>query len=357
MGFFNKLFGQKIDETSAALPKSNTPKSACAKTINVTKNGVFIDGVCASPLTVTSLTAALGEPRIVPPRETSETKNYLLLWDNAGMRGYTKDLSAGIISELDVIFHNDEDCYTKSGEMDFLPRFSFSGMFLMDNKDPRNAISQTLLEKAYIFIETKRGNWKLNFYLTQATQKQIEADRDHRSEIIHNAAMPFAWMYVCYKEPRVSTGKYLHKKPESEVLVFENFNFKLAIVQELMYNQNLITPKFDVYDFAEDYAKREIDVQSEGEELIPEVKKWFKDLPINAALAKKVESLYLDGGNEVYGQIIPFWDGEDEMYDIKGVTPEELAQFPNLKRIEVAGISLSAKVRKLLTANGIEVLE
>ena len=110
-----------------------------------------------------------------------------------------------------------------------------------------------------------------------------------------------------------------------------------------------------MYDFAKDCAKREIDIDSEGYEIIPEVQKWFKDLPVSAALAEKVETLYLDGGNHIYGQICPFWDGEDGMYDIKAITPEELAQFPNLRRIDSPGINLSPKVRKLLKEYGIEV--
>jgi hypothetical protein len=165
------------------------------------------------------------------------------------------------------------------------------------------------------------------------------------------------WADVSYHEPRVSSGKYIHQKLQDEILSFTNLNFKLAIVQELMYNQGLLAPVFDVHDFAADYAKREIDVNEEGYEIIPEVKKWFQTLPVIASLAEKVEFLYLDGGNEIYGQLCPLWDGDDNLYDIKSLTQEELSQFPNLKRIETAGIALSPKVRKLLAANGITVVE
>jgi hypothetical protein len=124
-----------------------------------------------------------------------------------------------------------------------------------------------------------------------------------------------------------------------------------------MYNQRLIEPVFDVYDFAEDYAKREIDiVGGDGDEVIPEAKKWFKDLPISVSLAEKVESLYIEGGNDIYGQIYPYWDGEDDLYEIKKIAPEELAQFPNLKRVTIA-MNISSKVCKQLKAKGIEVVE
>lgn len=35
----------------------------------------------------------------------------------------------------------------------------------------------------------------------------------------------------------------------SDFLQFDNFNFKLAIIQELMYEQNVLEPRFNVYSF------------------------------------------------------------------------------------------------------------
>ena len=43
----------------------------------------------------------------------------------------------------------------------------------------------------------------------------------------------------------------------------------------------------------------------------------------------------MDGGNEIYSQIIPFWDGEDDYFDIRNVSEEEIRQFKNLKKMEV----------------------
>ena len=37
----------------------------------------------------------------------------------------------------------------------------------------------------------------------------------------------------------------------SDFLQFDNFNFKLAIIQELMYEQNVLEPRFNVYSFCE----------------------------------------------------------------------------------------------------------
>ena len=37
--------------------------------------------------------------------------------------------------------------------------------------------------------------------------------------------------------------------PDEECLVFDTFNFKLAVINELMYNQEVLKPYFDIYDY------------------------------------------------------------------------------------------------------------
>jgi len=323
-------------------------------TINVTKEGIFVDNTLVSPMTVHSLTSVFGEPRVIPPSEKSE-KNYVVIWDTAGLRGFTTDINKGDINEIDLLLYDDPEWNPKYDKKTHHSRTTFLGTYLIAGKPAIQAFSEKELQKAYIFIEAKLGNWRLSFHLTEALSSQIESNRNNAVDMIRNADVPFSWAYIHYQAPRISTGKYLHKKPKGEVLMFKNLNFKLAIVEELMYNQRLLEPVFDVYDFAKDYAKRKIDIDSEGYEIIPEVKKWFKDLPVSVALAEKVKTLYLDGGNDIYLQLCPFWDGEDGMYNINAITPEELAQFSNLKQIDAPGIDLSPKVRKLLAVNGIEV--
>ena len=88
-------------------------------------------------------------------------------------------------------------------------------------------------------------------------------------------------------------------------------------------------------------------------EVIPEVKKWFMDLPIPASLAALVTELYFDGGNEIYAQLIPFWDGEDDVFDIESLTEEDILQFPNLKVIDGTAIFMSEQVKDLCKSKGI----
>ena len=148
---------------------------------------------------------------------------------------------------------------------------------------------------------------------------------------------------------------YKTKKIDGEPLVFNNFNFKLAIIQVLMYEKELLEPKFDAWDFADSYQKRKINIEEEGYEPIKEIKKYFKDLAIDKKFAPEIEELNIDGGNEIYSHIIPFWDGEDDYYEVKSLSEKELKQFPNLKRITgTADFFSSNKVTKIIEANGIK---
>ena len=131
--------------------------------------------------------------------------------------------------------------------------------------------------------------------------------------------------------------KELHLTPISEkstedMLHFDNLNFKLAIIQVLMYDLKLLNPEFDIYDFADRY-KEEIDTDSDT--VIEPVMKFFKNLQVPKRLAPYVEIIYMDGGNDVYMNIIPQWDGEDESFDLNEITLTELQQFPNLKEATI----------------------
>jgi hypothetical protein len=112
---------------------------------------------------------------------------------------------------------------------------------------------------------------------------------------------------------------------------FKDFNFKLAVIQVLMYEKELLKPKFDLYDFVANHKQRAIDMDKEGYKIIPEAKKYFEDLEMPSELLAQVETIYQDGGNEIYHQLIPFWDGEDDVFNI--TSTDDLELLPNLKNV------------------------
>lgn len=114
-------------------------------------------------------------------------------------------------------------------------------------------------------------------------------------------------------------------------IVFADLNFKLAVIQELMYEQKILKPEFDVYAFARQYKDRQIEVTKEGDAPIPEALEYLKNLDIDQAFAEKITSLEQDGGNDIYMEIAPFWDGEDDVFNIKSA--DDAVSFPNLKEV------------------------
>lgn len=125
--------------------------------------------------------------------------------------------------------------------------------------------------------------------------------------------------------------RYAFKPIDGKPMQFKDLNFKLAVIQVLMYEKELIQPAFDIFEFAKRYTVRTIDVDSEGYDIIPEALQYFEQLQIDERLAPEVDELSQDGGNDIYMNIIPFWSGSTEDFTIQSF--EDVDQFPNLKTI------------------------
>ena len=142
-----------------------------------------------------------------------------------------------------------------------------------------------------------------------------------------------------------------HEENEGDILHFDTLNFKLAIIQVLMYDLHLLKPEFDLYDFAEQYQGEKIDTDSDT--IIEPALNFFKEMEIPKNLAPCVEMLYMDGGNDLYMNIIPQWDGEDDSFDLNEITLAELQQFPNLKKATLMSSNFD-KVKEVFDSLNIE---
>lgn len=131
-------------------------------------------------------------------------------------------------------------------------------------------------------------------------------------------------------EEKIKKDKYVIKPLKEEVIEFSDFGFKLAVIQELMYEQKLLKPTFDLYEFAKSYQNRKIDIEIEGYEPIEEVTQYFRDLPIPKRLAPKVTKITLDYGNKIYNQLICFAEGDEDYWIVRSA--KDAQHFPNLKK-------------------------
>lgn len=141
--------------------------------------------------------------------------------------------------------------------------------------------------------------------------------------------------------------------PDEDCLVFDTFNFKLAVINELMYNQEVLKPYFDIYDYM---AFKKAHWNLETDKNVRAAVNYFKELPIPVRLADYVTEINMDGSDEVYMNIAPEWDGRDERFDFNSLTETEIKQFKNLKKILIFGNDKDAtKLRKTCDPLGIEV--
>jgi hypothetical protein len=135
---------------------------------------------------------------------------------------------------------------------------------------------------------------------------------------------------------------------------FRDFGLKLLVIEELMYRQGVLAPKFDIRAFAAEYQKREINVERDGYAIIPEAKAYFANLPIADDLLARVEHLHqssgLDGGPRYIEHLHPFWDpgAGDGPVPVTAKAVADLDLLPNLTRI--SGLENSKPKRTLLSA-------
>lgn len=111
---------------------------------------------------------------------------------------------------------------------------------------------------------------------------------------------------------------------------FKDFNFKLAVIEQLMYRKELLLPQFDVRTFVGSEKWAKIDREKHSFKAVPGVKKFFKDLEISEELLAQVEILD-QNYHKVYHQVTPFWDGEGNEFNI--TSTEDLKLVPNLKQV------------------------
>lgn len=306
MGLFNNLFGKKQEEEQSI-------------SIDISESGVTFNGKAFSfPISVSALNDIFGTSEIV-----ATDTNYIHIWQDTGIRGFSNDKQN--IFELDIQL-------IKIYAMEVFPQQNFTGVLTIEKNDYKSFVKVSKAD--YMYKKLKVGKFNLLLGLTKEELKEIH----------------FIFISAEIETIPETSDKYKIEKTTSEKIEFTDFNFKLAIIEELMYTQEILKPKFDVYEFAEIKQIEGFSATEGGYEPIPEVVEYFKTLEIDKNLAAKVTEIYQDGGNEIYMNIAPQWDGEDDVFNIRSF--EDLKHFPNLKKMTL--FETDPKVFEELKAKGID---
>ena len=340
-----KLEWREYKEMYPNLPIFLPPKATERKIVLKKDSLTILGSVFTPPFTLSQLAEKLGPARIVLQNGTRKSPitgqespytQALALWDELGLQGWL-DEDEQTIKTIGVRV-------AEQGE--YAVRQPFDGAVWIGSKDYREAKWKDFAGFAHTL---KLGGFTVYTRLPGPVPEE-QAERRKQLEALS------AMVQISWKEPEKKTAKaqkYKLSKPTEPVLTFTSFNFKLAVMEVLMYEKGLLAPKLDAHKFAREYSRRKIDIDAEGYEPIPEIRKWLEKYPVPARLAPEVTEIEMDGGSEIYTQLCPFWDGEDGAFDLNTITEAELRQFPNLKHITLMS-SKPEQVLPVLERCGIE---
>ena len=306
--------------------------------INLQNNSMIINGTSlAFPLSLKDIEAVLGKPDQVVKKENKFIK---YIYDNAGIvfehsfsiNNHLKKCKTYIDEEhliSTVFLYYGDVVKSMIGEKE-LPKQPCRAELLSNGKSP------------YFFSDRQRvGDFNLILWTPYGTNFNGIAET-----ITDTLSISY------FPEIKHERESYKLKETDEELLHFDNINFKLTIIQVLMYDLRVLKPVFNIFDFAEEAS--ELNIDTESMEIIQPALDYMINLPIPKKYAEQVQEIDMDGGNEIYMNLIPQWDGEDDSFDLNEVSLKELQQFPNLKQATIISGNFE-HVKETFDMQGIQV--
>ncbi len=234
-----------------------------------------LGSVFTPPFTLSQLTEKLGSARIVLQNGTRKSPitgrespytQALALWDELGLQGWL-DEDEQTIKTIGV---------RVAAQGEYAVRQTFDGAVWIGSKDYREASWKDFAGFAHTL---KLGGFTVYTRLPGPVPEEQSAQKAKLEALS-------AMVQISWKEPEnkaAKVQKYKLSKPTEPVLTFTSFNFKLAVMEVLMYEKGLLAPKLDAHEFAREYSRRKIDIDAEGYEPIPEIRKWLEKYPVPGA--------------------------------------------------------------------------
>lgn len=260
--------------------------------LRLLESGIVLDGqtITLGETTAAEISATLG----ATPRVSKLRYNTVCTWDGVGLYAYCAPRTEHVGTLAMAI---------EPESLDFCPKAHFAGTILWEDRS--------------FDIATEASAW-CAFVKGEAKRQKVKSKRG--STLVSLRLGPLAIPALLDATRARVTGVQIaaadEAKAEAEVLppievpkgegvAFVDLNFKLLVLQELMYRRNVLTPRLDVYELAKRHRAREILIDREGYAIIPEVRAFFERYPVPAALLRDIASLGQEGGDEIYLQIFP----------------------------------------------------
>jgi hypothetical protein len=124
---------------------------------------------------------------------------------------------------------------------------------------------------------------------------------------------------------------------------FADVNFKLIVLSSLVEGKvlDLGTPE----DLASHVLGRDVDLEDEGYDLMPEVLEYLACYPLTKEMLAQVGSIRFDGGNKLYRFAWYFWGGAADTFEVSDMGGIELC--PNVTSVSATSMIDRLDIRKL----------
>jgi len=328
---------------------------APAHSVDFGAAGVTIDGTLVElPTPPATFVELLGEPR-----EQAADDAVDWLWDSLGLRASGLP---GVVAAFAVVDGVGDAAAPRSAASEI--HLTVSGAAPVDVAwDTSSTFARTASLGSN---ELTRGAYPGDVYWELATTRHVTAVVSPIAApvaAVVAAAAPLAAVALA-KAPEpvqaaaaavrgAAKNNYALRTLVEPVLTFSDFGLKLQVIEELMYRQSKLKPKFELPDFANWLPDRLIDLAEERVGVIEEARAFFEALPVPSRFAYDVKTLTINPLAEVLREIYPAFDGTTHEFDVKSL--DDLAQFPYLKKVALA-FSQDATGVEALEARGITVL-
>ena len=216
--------------------------------INLQNNSMIINGTSLSfPLSLKDIEAVLGKPDQVVKRDNKFIK---YIYDKAGIvfehsfsiNNHLKKCKTYIDEEhliSTVFLYYGDIVKSMTGEKE-LPKQPCQAVVLSDGKSPYFFSDRQIVGDFNLILWTPYGR---NFNGIPET-------------ITDTLSISY------FPEVKHERESYKLKETDEELLHFDNINFKLTIIQVLMYDLRVLKPYFGIYDFADEFSEEDIDTES-----------------------------------------------------------------------------------------------
>lgn len=132
---------------------------------------------------------------------------------------------------------------------------------------------------------------------------------------------------------------------------FHSINFKIALLEQFLEDKSMKTTFKELEKKGQALSKK----KRSANELHPKISQLIKGIELSKAQLESIVNIGFDGGNEIYQIIEPYWDGEDDLFQVFDL--RDVLWLPNLERIDDTTLCSVDDASPLLQVKNLEEVD